>query len=552
MTTDDDEFMVVPFNLLPSERDPNHSKADIDAEKEFIRQRILPVENIDLLSDPEALKLLRDLGSDININICSVNFKLSNGEWNTDVEEANYLNKRIVKRMSYVDPTQELRDVDLFLTSTEFQQDVYGDCATNYKRRLGLEGEADLFVLRNVVMSPFPTAGNFVAKLASVFRKIVEEEVKICQLRNSIDPAIHRFVVQGTRTDSSGGGKLYLAYQPFFHEADCLAQLIVSADIGKDSMNAYLHARGHATKYATFHLETLKKERLPDILEAGSFAAKFTKIDLTRELWEFREVSVAKIQIVKNRNLKYLDREYPKGFMPFYMYGTAEHGNQHISHMLLKAPNVNLCADNISLNLDQPLSGLETHLKNGCIAYATDIFESSRQPFAQTVSNLTHPDDSSFFFLPKATLAITIYADPSPAETSGPGLLENIDLGKPLAKGTMALDGTVYVDAKHINEDGLESLLWDGSGWSVPPLPQSGIEPGTDKGGISMPVIMPPVMGGIDIEVHGTEGIHVGAGIKVGPLDVGNYLSAKEGHGRVTIRGKVGLWTNEVKGALLE
>ncbi|KAF8543506.1 pyridoxal phosphate-dependent transferase [Trichophaea hybrida] len=377
MSTDNDKFMVVPFNPLPSERDPNHSKADVDAEKKFIRERILPVENIDLLSDLKALHLLQYLDSDISINLCSVNFKLSNSEWNTDVEEANYLNKRIVKRMSYVDPNQKLKDIDLFLTSTELEQNVCKDCATNYKRRLGLKGEANLFVIRNVVMSPFLTAGNFVAKLAG--------------LRNPIDPASHRFVVQGT------------PYQPFFREADCQAQLIISADVGKDSMDAYLHARARATKY-----------------------------------------------IVKNRGLKYLGSQYPKGFMPFYMYGTAEPDDQHISHMLLKAPNANLCADNISVTLDQPLSRLESHLKNGCIAYATNTFESSRQPFSQTASNLEHSSDT---------------------EASVPGLLENIDLGNPLAKGTMTLNGTVYVDAKHINEDGLEGLLWDGSGWSVlPPL----------------------------------------------------------------------------------
>ena len=68
MSTDADDFTVVPFNLLPSERNPNHTKADVEAEKEMIRKRILPVENVNLLSDPKALELLRDLGSDL---VCS-------------------------------------------------------------------------------------------------------------------------------------------------------------------------------------------------------------------------------------------------------------------------------------------------------------------------------------------------------------------------------------------------------------------------------------------------------------------------------------------------
>lgn len=52
--------------------------------------------------------------------------------------------------------------------------------ATNFKKRLGLKGDKDLFVLRNVVMSPFPTTGNFVKTLADIFRAIVEEEVEVC------------------------------------------------------------------------------------------------------------------------------------------------------------------------------------------------------------------------------------------------------------------------------------------------------------------------------------------------------------------------------------
>jgi hypothetical protein len=84
MSTDDDEFKVVPFNLLPVERMEGCTQADIDKQKAFIRTRILPVDNVALLEDPEALELLRELGSDLVINCFCVNFKLSDGNWNTD------------------------------------------------------------------------------------------------------------------------------------------------------------------------------------------------------------------------------------------------------------------------------------------------------------------------------------------------------------------------------------------------------------------------------------------------------------------------------------
>jgi hypothetical protein len=47
---------------------------------------------------------------------------------------------------------------------------------------MGLETASlqDLFVLRNVVMSPFQAAGNFVLELANIFQEVLEEEVKVC------------------------------------------------------------------------------------------------------------------------------------------------------------------------------------------------------------------------------------------------------------------------------------------------------------------------------------------------------------------------------------
>lgn len=37
----------------------------------------------------------------------------------------------------------------------------------------------ELFVLRNVVMSPFQGAGDFVSTIADTFQKVLEEEVQV-------------------------------------------------------------------------------------------------------------------------------------------------------------------------------------------------------------------------------------------------------------------------------------------------------------------------------------------------------------------------------------
>lgn len=48
--------------------------------------------------DDKALVLLRALGSDLNVNPFSTNWRYENGTLNTDVEKANYFNLRVIQR----------------------------------------------------------------------------------------------------------------------------------------------------------------------------------------------------------------------------------------------------------------------------------------------------------------------------------------------------------------------------------------------------------------------------------------------------------------------
>jgi hypothetical protein len=188
MTTPDMDFKVIPLNMLPSELKPGSTPADVEAEKQKIRDNILSKTNAQIVDSdagkPESeksLTLLRALGSDLNINAFGLNFRLSpGGEWNTDVEEANYLMSRVIERLSVDSPDDDPSALELVLTSTEFSKELYGDCAANFKSRLGLrQDDLDLMVLRNVVMNPFPTEKNFIGKLAEIFKEVVEEEVKV-------------------------------------------------------------------------------------------------------------------------------------------------------------------------------------------------------------------------------------------------------------------------------------------------------------------------------------------------------------------------------------
>ena len=175
MTDSTSDYTVVPLNPLPAESDGS----DVDVQKQYIREHIVGKTNAELVEDADAMALLNQLGSDLNINAFACNFRRADGTMNTDIVEANYLNRRIFERLSVTDPTEDPLKVPFYLTSTVFAQADYGVCATKFKQRLQLEGNEDLFVLRNVVMSPFTTERDFINNLGDIFKQVLEEEVAV-------------------------------------------------------------------------------------------------------------------------------------------------------------------------------------------------------------------------------------------------------------------------------------------------------------------------------------------------------------------------------------
>lgn len=186
MSTKDDNFIVVPLNELPSEL-KNGTSEEVEAEKQKIRDRILQKTNSEIVSEDEsrpkddkALALMQALGSDLNINSFSTNWRYADGTLNDDVEEANYFNLRVIQRLSVDSPEDDPTKIPFFLTSTTFVVHEYGECVQHFKKRLGLyEDQENLAVMRNVVMSPWPTDGNFIARLIEEFKKVLDEEVEV-------------------------------------------------------------------------------------------------------------------------------------------------------------------------------------------------------------------------------------------------------------------------------------------------------------------------------------------------------------------------------------
>ncbi|ESK85823.1 pyridoxal-dependent decarboxylase domain protein [Moniliophthora roreri MCA 2997] len=392
MSTKDTDFIVTPLNLLPAELEGG----DVEGQKQFIRNRILRIPNEKLVHDQEAMQLIQDMGSDLSINAFAVNFKID-GKPNEDVISANNLNQRIFERLSIVSPEGSMNDKPLFLTSTQFPYQDYGDCLKTYKRRLGLatDTKQDLYSLINVVMSPFPTEMEFTGRIADDLRTVIEEEVETSRTWNTISPASHGFVMQGT-------DKLYLVYLPMFNMANHRYQLIITGDLPDAEMAQYVAARELDPKQL-FTLRNAERDTLENLLEKGKF-----NVDIDRGLPPnssrlLSNVPLTNVQIVVKRQIdsKHLADDYPRLTMPFFMYGS---GTQyHIDHVLLASPNIQLNSDQVRYARSAPLSGepyVYAHLQN--------LPEKAMQPFPD---NSVIEKNPNFFFKPGARFRAKITKD---------------------------------------------------------------------------------------------------------------------------------------------
>ncbi|KAF8532792.1 pyridoxal phosphate-dependent transferase [Trichophaea hybrida] len=252
---------------------------------EKIRKMILDKNNSDLLKNSEAMKLLGEI----------------------DVGQTNNLNKRIVERLSISLLKDDSADIDLFLTSTVFEKEHYGDCAEIFKERVGVKGAEDLFVLRNVVMSPFLTDGNFIKTLAEKSKEVAAEEVKISRQLCTITEKKHSFILCGFNTH-------YLIYEPMFWDASCRQQAILHVKLSDNVVKEYTHC---GRIYPSSVIRLITKE-------------KFFILRCTSE-W--------------NR--------YPQNSVPFYLFGKDD--ELHIERKLVRGPNIQMCASNIEHNFQPPI-----------------------------------------------------------------------------------------------------------------------------------------------------------------------------------------------------
>ncbi|KEP50083.1 pyridoxal-dependent decarboxylase domain protein [Rhizoctonia solani 123E] len=435
MDMDDNKLIVVPLKAIPAERQKLGAEA-IRKQREYIRDNIVNRTNDELMNDAKAMDLLHQMVSDLSINAFACNFRLANGEANSDVVEANYLNTRIYERLSVTKVEDNIYDKPLFIQSSQMNQQVYGVCADLLKSRLGVSGEQDLDILVNCVMSPFPTVANFTKSVTDEFKRIAHEEIQTCLFRNTVTADDYKFILQGT-------DKLYLSMLPQFNHANFRHQLILTCEVPEDVMESYREAKKEDPS-AVFMLSTASPVELTSIL-AGSFKGVLQKrLAAGIELTFSSNFEVSNVQVIKNKPLdsKYLDLSYSNE-MYFYLYGTPS--QQHIEHILVASKNVQLTSDQVTLDLSTDIS--EEDLARGVLVRMDRLRESVVLPVL--------PPHTPTFFRAGAQHKVTVFRDPHSPERCGPGLTEAYSSASPIATGTIKFGEMVYTDSVQLNSNPL-------------------------------------------------------------------------------------------------
>lgn len=182
MAEKDDSFFVVALQRLPAERE-GKPPDEVEKQRAFIREQIVPATNEQLIGNANAMKLFREMGSDLTIIAYTFNF-LVEGAKNQDVALVNKLNNTIFTRLSMHVPSPAPADFPpLIVTSSQFDPAVYGACFMDgYRSRLGIVGGNDVPIafLISTTMNPWVTdtaQGNFLPVIIDAYRKVVREEV---------------------------------------------------------------------------------------------------------------------------------------------------------------------------------------------------------------------------------------------------------------------------------------------------------------------------------------------------------------------------------------
>lgn len=249
-----------------------------------------------------------------------------------------------------------------------------------FKRRLGLNGGGNLYVLVNVTMSPWPTANGFIDRLAHDFKKEAEDLMKAVVVRNAEYRDKHGFIIQGYKGDRMCGVHL-----PMFNIQNHRQQVIISFSLPGEVRDKLMEKKRRDNN-TYFTLANKDADLLSDLIARKSFIAELYKGIPGMEGYEqiSSEVQVNDIEVLRKRSLKAKDLSsvYPEK-MVFFVYSAQNDGGDsrifNVDHVLTRAPNIHLSSEMVSI-IPEKMDDLKSIKLNGCWFVFTDVNERAMQP----------------------------------------------------------------------------------------------------------------------------------------------------------------------------
>jgi hypothetical protein len=176
---------VVPFQVLPAHRPARADDVEWERRTDFCWQYTKVKEFVDLsnaelrarLEPPsDEQTLFNELGSDQVIVAYAFNFvDPATGRWNECPEKANELNNEIFEICSITKLDEDLQNLKLIITCSEFDAGTYGSgFVDDYARRLGLRNAKNITFLISTTMNPWASdtpGGNFLKNIEDALRE---------------------------------------------------------------------------------------------------------------------------------------------------------------------------------------------------------------------------------------------------------------------------------------------------------------------------------------------------------------------------------------------
>ena len=195
---DGPDFTVTPFQRLPAETLPGATASDIAAQRQRIRDHILPLRDADLVAalreDPALFALFRDMGPDLTITTYAFNLVTAQGV-NPSLALMNEMNDLIFRRLSLQSFNGgTITTTPMFVTASDFDPAVYGqDLVSDFARRAGVLPEPGLPMgfLISTTQNPWlgeAGGGQVLDTLRAVLAETASDAAQAVMARHGIAP----------------------------------------------------------------------------------------------------------------------------------------------------------------------------------------------------------------------------------------------------------------------------------------------------------------------------------------------------------------------------